>query len=145
MGAIRPDRRCLRPSSWSVIQVGISSGQRANISGYGHHSGRRSFCGRAGSNGRIIHPSCKVHRPLRPRRAERGGSTSCQSYSPSSTSCSMQTRTVFGMRSTDGSGCCADPGRAGVAGGLAGRSSGARKGWDGCSGGSDSLAQFRRG
>ena len=51
--------RCLRPSagSWSGTQVGISSGQRANISGYGHHSGR----GWAGSSGRMIHPSCEVH------------------------------------------------------------------------------------
>ena len=63
--------RCLRPStgSWSVIQVRIFSEQRANISGYGHHSADNA-------------PSYEVHGPLRPRQAESGGSMSASRGCP---------------------------------------------------------------
>ena len=42
-----------------------------------------------GSCGRMTHPSWEVQGPLRPRRADSGGSTSCHPYSPSPTSRSM--------------------------------------------------------
>ena len=73
------------------IHIGSSSGQSANISGYGHQSGRTSVCGSVGIPGRITQPSWLVQGPARPRRAERGGDTSRQVYWPTSMSCSMKT------------------------------------------------------